>query len=190
MGYYNDLVEKALEIGATNLIMLDVDMVYHVKTIPALLSRKKPVVGAMSFRRYPPFDPIMLRLTEQGYGHVDKWEPDELVEVDATGAGCIMFDMQIFRTMPYPWFRFQKNADTGAVIGEDVGFCQDLKAAGYKIYVDTSVPSDHLTTMRVSERTYRLYKSMKYLEHKRSLERALGAPNGTIPAFIEKDGYN
>jgi len=163
----NDIVEKALAIRATHLIMMDVDMIYHPKTITRLLSHKLPLVGALCFRRYPPFDSIMLRVTDKGYESVDKWEEDELVEVDATGAGCLMFDMSLFRKMPRPWFRFQKNADTGAVIGEDVGFCQDLKAEGYKIFVDTSVPCDHLTTMAVNRQTNILYNSMKAAEWKK-----------------------
>lgn len=168
----NDIVEKALAIRATHLIMLDVDMIYHEDTIMSLLSRKLPIVGALCFRRYPPFDSIMLRLTDEGYQSVDEWTPGELVEVDATGTGCILYEMSVFRKMPFPWYRFQKNPETGAVIGEDIGFCQDLKEAGYKIFVDTAVPADHLTTMAVNEKTFRLYQSIK---SKKAAARALGA---------------
>ncbi len=174
----NDIVEKALEAGATNLIMMDTDMAYHPLTITRLLSHKLPIVGALSFRRYPPFDSIMLKVVEvdekyNRYESIDDWTEGELVEVDATGAGCIMFDMEIFRRMPRPWFRFQKDADTGATIGEDIGFCQDLKAAGYRIFVDTSVPCDHLTHMRVSRATNRLYMAMKTKEQQNALKAAL-----------------
>jgi hypothetical protein len=172
----NDIVETALQAGASHLIMMDVDMIYHPKTIPRLLSHRLPVVGALCFRRYPPFDSIMLRVDESktGYVSVDEWDEGELVEVDATGAGCMMFEMEVFRAMPKPWFRFQKNADTGATIGEDIGFCQDLKAAGYRIFVDTSVPCDHLTTMMVNRATNRLYMAMKTHQQKQALERAIG----------------
>jgi len=173
----NDIVEKALAIGATKLIMMDTDMIYHPKTIPRLMSHNLPIVGALCFRRYPPFDSIMLRVATDGnrtgYVSVDEWKENELVEVDATGAGCLMFDMQVFRDMPRPWFRFQKDAKTGATIGEDIGFCQDLKAAGYRIFVDTSVPSDHLTTLAVNGATNRLYRSMKEKQFQQSLERAI-----------------
>jgi hypothetical protein len=153
--------------------MCDVDMIYHPKTITNLLARKLPIVGGLCFRRYPPFDSIMLRATEDGYTSVDEWEPDELVEVDATGSGCIMYDMSIFREMPFPWFKFRADPETGAGIGEDIGFCKDLKAAGYRIFVDTSVPSDHLATIAINRNTNRLYRSMKIKEHREALERAL-----------------
>jgi len=173
----NDIVEKAQAVGATSLIMMDVDMVYHPKTITNLLAHQLPIVGALCFRRYPPFDSIMLRVTEGGYQSVDEWDEDELVEVDATGAGCLMFDMQVFKKIPYPWFRFQKDADTGATIGEDIGFCQDLKKAEYKIFVDTSVPSGHLTTMVVNKATNVLYRAMKTAKNKKVMEEAIKKQN-------------
>jgi len=162
----NDIVKKALMAGATRLIMLDVDMIYHPQTITRLLSHKLPVVGGLTFRRYPPFDALMLKVKPinehvNGYESVEEWGKNELIEVDATGAGCLMFDMEIFKKMPRPWFRFQKQEETGSVIGEDIGFCQELKAAGYRIFVDTSIPSDHLTRIAVNEATHRLYTACK-----------------------------
>jgi len=156
----NDIVEKALAWGVTSLIVMDVDMCYHPLTIPKLLAHRLPIVGALCFRRYPPFDSLMLRKEGEGYISVDEWKEDELVEVDATGAGCLMYDMEVFRQMPAPWFKFRANPD-GSTVGEDIGFCQELKNAGYQIFVDTSVPADHLTTMRVNRQTNLLYMAMK-----------------------------
>ena len=168
----NDLVDKALAIGATHLLMMDTDQIYPVNTIPRLLSHRLPVVGCMVHRRYPPFDPIMLKgKPGEYYGH-EGWVPGELVEVDATGAGCLMFDMQVFRNMSRPWFKFRKLPD-GEGIGEDIGFCIDLKAAGYKIFVDTSLECGHLTTMCVNRQTYQLYKSMKTKQYQDALGVAL-----------------
>jgi hypothetical protein len=168
----NDLVEEALVIGASHIIMMDTDMDYHPQTIPQLLSHKLPVVGALTFRRYPPFDPIMLRGKLGDYESIDEWKEGELMEVDATGAGCLLFDMSVFRKMPKPWFKF-RHIKTGEGIGEDIGFCSDLKEAGYKIFVDTTVPSGHLTTLCVNHQTYLLYKAMKIEQHKKAMAKAL-----------------
>jgi len=169
----NDIVNIALSLGMTKLIMMDVDHIYHPKTITKLLSHNLPIVSALTWRRYPPFDSLMLRGDAKGYLPVDEWEEGELVEVDAVGAATVLFDMEIFRKMPAPWFKFRKDPETGAGCGEDIGFCQDLKAAGYRIFVDTSVPSDHLATIAINEKTNRLWRSMKSLEQQRALERAL-----------------
>ena len=78
----NDIVDKALAIGASHVIMLDVDMIYHPKTITRLLSHRLPIVGAMSYRRYLPFDTIMLKVrpNKTGYDSVDEWAPIAMVQ--------------------------------------------------------------------------------------------------------------
>jgi len=165
----NDIVQKALEVGATSLLMMDVDQIYPVDCIAKLLAHKLPVVGGKISRRYPPFDPIMLEITENGYESIANYKQGTLLSVDATGTGCILYDMEVFRKLPAPWFRFQKNPENGLTIGEDIGFCQDLKAAGYDIYVDTSVEIGHLSTMVITETTHKLYKAMKSTQAKESL---------------------
>lgn len=168
----NDIVEKALAENCSHLLMCDVDQVYPVDTITKLLAHKLPVVGAKVNRRYPPFDPIMMRITDEGYKPVDDYKDGDLVPVDATGTGCILYDMSVFKKLPYPWFRFQKNPATGMTIGEDIGLCQDLKAAGYKIFVDTSVKVGHLSTMIVTDATHKLYNAMQIAKEDKA--KALG----------------
>ncbi|MEN6615117.1 MAG: hypothetical protein ABFD12_01025 [Syntrophorhabdus sp.] len=156
----NDIVEKAMAEGCTHILMCDVDQIYDPQTIPKLMSHRLPVVAAKINRRYPPFDPIIMKITDEGYQPIDDYTPGSLVECDATGTGCILYNMEVFRKLPYPWFRFQKNPENGMVIGEDIGFCQDLKAAGYKIYVDTSVEIGHLATIIVNDSMNKLYQAM------------------------------
>ena len=180
----NSIVEKALQARATKLLMCDIDQVYHPKTITKLLSHRLPIVGALVHRRYPPFDSLMMKQVAinemtNGYKSIDEWEENELVEVDATGAGCIMYDMDVFRKMPSPWYKTQIGPD-GSPVGEDFGFCQDLKKAGYKIFVDTSVPAGHLATMVINAATSRLYRSMKTAQQKKAADMALGVDNKKI----------
>lgn len=168
----NNCIERALHEGCTHGIFMDTDQVYHPLTISRLLSHKLPVVGALVHRRYPPFDSLMLKLVEidektNGYESIDDWEDDSLVEIDAMGGGCTLFDMEVFRNMPYPWYRDDKPHEGGPPIGEDIGLCQDLKAAGYRLFVDTSVPAGHLATMIVDRKTNLLYRAMKTAQGKR-----------------------
>lgn len=161
----NNLVREALRGECTNILFMDTDQCYHPDTIPQLLSHKLPVVGAMVCRRYPPFDPLMYRGELGKYQPVTEWEPKSLVEVDATGTGCLMFDAQVFRKMPMPWFKARTH--NGSPVGEDIGFCSDLKAAGYKIFVDTSVPAGHLSQMQITESWWRLYTKLNDLENRK-----------------------
>jgi hypothetical protein len=117
----------------------------------------------MCFRRYPPFDPLIFKGGINTYQNIEEWEPGALIEVDATGTGCLMIDMKVFNDLPYPWFRFSPNPDprSGGVVGEDFGFCSDLRKKGYQIFVDTSIPAGHLGFLEVTRETWLLYKAMK-----------------------------
>ena len=171
----NNLVEKALEVGASHLCMMDTDQVYHPNTITSLLSHKLPVVGALVHRKYAPFDSLMLKLVEvddkyNAYESIDEWEDGALIEVDAMGGGCTMFNMEVFRNLPYPWYRDDTAPPGSPPIGEDIALCQSLKKAGYKLYVDTSVPAGHLATLVVNTATNRLYRS---IDNKKAIYQAL-----------------
>jgi hypothetical protein len=157
----NNIVREALKEKCTHLIMMDTDQCYHPRTITRLLSHKLPVVGALVYRRYPPFDPLMLKGEMNRYSNITEWEPESLVEVDATGTGCLLFDMQVFRSMPAPWFRARIDPKTKQPIGEDIGFCSDLKEAGYRIFVDTSVPAGHLSQIQVTDGMWKLWRKLR-----------------------------
>jgi len=107
-----------------------------------------------------------------GWESITKFKYGDLVEVDATGAGCMLYDMEVFKKLPYPWFEFRKQ-ENGTTMGEDIGFCVDLKKAGYKIHMDTSIEVEHLTTMAVNKNMHRVYNKLKDMKFK-NLDKAFG----------------
>jgi hypothetical protein len=161
----NEVVRDAQKADCTHLIMMDTDQVYDPKTITKLLSHDLPIVGCLVYRRYPPFDPLMLKGSISKYKTIKEWEPNSLVEVDATGGGCLLFNMQVFQYMPYPWFKFRERDDSD-IVSEDIGFCHDLRENGYKIFVDTSIDTGHLSQMIINGGTWKLYNRVKEAELK------------------------
>lgn len=161
----NSIVEQALQSGCTHLIMMDTDQIMPPDTITKLLSHDLPICGAKVHRRYPGFDPLMYR------GEPGKYElvPDEeieaggLVEVSATGTGCIMYKTEVFLKVDAPWFEFSIGKD-GKPVGEDIGFCIKLKEAGYRIFVDTSIHVGHVGSLSVDWNTYKLFKKLEQLK--------------------------
>ncbi|MFP5223106.1 MAG: hypothetical protein ACLGSA_12520 [Acidobacteriota bacterium] len=156
----NDLVEQALEAGCTHLLMADTDQVYPADTIKKMLNHEKDIVGVAVHRRWPPYDMVMLRGQLGAYTHVPEAEcySGALVPVDATGTGCLLFDMRVFLDVPRPWFEF--GTKNGRPVGEDIMFCSKAREAGFEIYVDTSIQVDHLTTLRVDRGTRALYRTL------------------------------
>jgi hypothetical protein len=81
-----------------------------------------------------------------------------------------MIDMEVFDKIPKPWFMDDKAPEGLPPIGEDIAFCQIAKEYGYKIFVDTSIPAGHLTTMVVNTATNRLYNACKTAQSKKAIE--------------------
>lgn len=155
------LVQQAQFEGCRKLFMMDTDQVYPEDTLTKLLAHDKAVCGVRVHRRWPPFDPIMLRRDEKGYYHVDDEEmfSGKLVEVDATGTGALLFNMEIFDTLEEPYFRVRTD-ETGHHTGEDIYFCEKAREAGHRIYVDTSIEVQHLSVMAINESMYKLMKTL------------------------------
>lgn len=159
----NELVKQALMLGCTHVLFMDTDQIYSDSDmIKKMLDHNKQVVGAKVHRRYPPFDPLLLRGDPGGLYSVpdDEIEAGGLVEVGATGCGCILYDTEVFLNIDPPWFELT-TGEFGQPVGEDVGFCEKLKAAGYKIYVDCSIDIKHLSLLAVDWGTHKLYKKLK-----------------------------
>lgn len=154
----NNIVVRALELGCTHLMFLDADMIYPPDTIPRLLAHDKHICGGLCFKRWPPFIPTLFVGDKYEMTLMDPY-PEGLVKVTATGTACLLIDTDVFKQMAEPWFSFER-LESGPV-GEDVGFCYKAGDLGYEIYVDTTVKTEHLCTVRVSENFYRLNQKLQ-----------------------------
>jgi len=183
----NAIIEKAQEVFVSHLLMMDIDHEFHPKTIPTLIENfigdtprdvyfidghrerviprelDPKIVGALCYRRYPPFEPLMNRGKLGEYWCVEDWNDGELVEVEATGTGCLMYDMGIFDELSEPWF-YSSSLNTNQtqwIIGEDIQLCHNARQKGFRIFVDTSVPNKHLSMMGIDHSAYILYKRIR-----------------------------
>ena len=158
----NNMVEQALDEVCTKIIMLDSDQTYPSDTIIKLLSHDKPIVAGQVHRRYPPFDPIMLRGKLYQYESIpyEDMYTDKLVEIDATGAACMCIDSKIFLDIKYPWFEEIPKTKDQEPAGEDINFCWKAKQAGCKIFMDTSIHVGHLGIREFGKFDHVLYKKV------------------------------
>lgn len=157
----NSIVEQARQDGAKWLLMCDTDQVYPHDTLTKLLQHGKDICGVRVHRRWPPFDPIFYRGELGKYLSVSDEEAysGDLIDVDATGTGCLLLNMEIFDHLEYPWFRF--DIHEGNPVGEDIFFCSRAKAAGLKIFIDTSIEVGHLTTLEVGKTLHQICKLVR-----------------------------
>ncbi len=74
-------------------------------------------------------------------------EDTHLIEVDAVGAGILLVHKSVFKKLKKPYFINLFDDDGQRTKGHDYLFCEKVKKAGYKVYVDTRVFCEHWKTI-------------------------------------------
>jgi hypothetical protein len=159
----NHIVREAHLWGTQKVLFLDVDQVFPFDVIPKLLSRNQPVVSGLTYMRGRPYSPLAGWKKGKKYVNQngDPWKenfadfPDNdnhLIEVDWTSVGCLMVDMDVFNKIYFPCF-YEKWSKAEGVRskGHDLIFCEAVKKAGYKVYVDTLVQCGHLHNYTIND---------------------------------------
>jgi len=151
------------------ICFIDDDMVWQPDAVGRLIATREEydldMLGALCFRRSEPFQPTMYmrESADAGlYNYVESWDAD-IAEVDATGLAFAVIHKRVFekiagnpipsledrmRTGPPEFFKWQ------GLLGEDLRFCQDAKAAGCHIFVDTRIKIGHVAEREITERDF------------------------------------
>lgn len=157
----NDIVKQFLESSADFLLMIDSDIVPPDGTLDVLLSRSKNIICAICFSMMPlddehqnaekdlsaPYPVIMKRAKDEKGWNVNRDIKFPIMEVDATGASCLLIHRSVLESIGTNWFRLGYN-ERGIVdvVGEDFDFCMKAKAKGFQIFVDTTLQCSHYKT--------------------------------------------
>jgi hypothetical protein len=158
------------------LLFIDDDMVWQTDAVRRLVEVRDELdldmVGALCFRRSTPYQPTLYmreQATAGAYNFLEKWD-DGVVEVDATGMAFVLIHKRVFekiagsplpsvatrkRLGPPQFFRWE------GTFGEDLRFCQDAKAAGCRIYVDTRIKIGHISEVEIGERHFLMEMAMR-----------------------------
>jgi hypothetical protein len=131
----------------THVLMIDSDC-SPPDNILELAKLDMDVVGPIifSYQEGHPFA-LILKAVPEGYQQIKKVPPNTLMEVDATGTGCLMVARRVFERIPPPWFRFSYTEGGLLKSGEDFNFCKLVKSHGFKIHVHTGFMASHYATV-------------------------------------------
>jgi len=154
----NGIVQVFLKSECSHLLMIDTDMIIHKDALINMIERNVDIVGALYFMRYPPFNPCAVRfdlnhkVPAKGE-QINELTMEELVskrliEVNRVGTGCILVKREVFETVKYPWFH-TRTKNGNIIMSDDYYFCDKARASNYKVYVDTSVPCQHLSNAAI-----------------------------------------
>jgi len=143
-----ELLQGALDSGATHVLWLDSDMRFPPHAAVKLLQNNVPISGINYSKRRTPADFVAIkRVPREGDSPTDGerlWTTNDsrgLEEVDVIGFGCVLMEAAALVNLPDPeydpWFWFGKT-DHGANIGEDAWFCLKMvqERCNERIFVD------------------------------------------------------
>lgn len=142
------------------LWMVDTDMVFTADCLDRMLKTADagecPIVGGLCYATAD--RPVMFRVTGSVVERVVEWSPGELVDVDATGAACLLIHRSVLAALrevdpdgAYPWFVEGATTSRGELLGEDTAFCMRARSLGFRIAVDTSIRVGHVKSTVIGE---------------------------------------
>jgi GT2 family glycosyltransferase len=154
----NTIAKAALEQNCRYLWFLDDDVVVPRHTVQALgyvLDNYGPedvmvATGIYCTKTYISAPVIYKDGTPGAYWD---WRVNDIFDVDGAGAGCMMINTEVFKSLEFPYFRTEegyKEVSTGEnvlhALSEDLYFCQQVRKAGFKIKAHGAVLCPHFDT--------------------------------------------
>lgn len=136
-----ELIDHLLEVGTDYILWIDSDMRFPKEALVGLMQRKRDVVGINYAKRCIPSEYVAIKKAHPTEGEpcVTNEDSEGLEEVDAVGFGMVLMRCGALSDLPdpseTPWFQ-HKHLGGARWVGEDVHFCELLREAGVKIWVD------------------------------------------------------
>lgn len=132
-----DQIEEQVGYKYEWTMWYDTDMIFPSRTVQALISHDKDIVGATYKRRAAPYE-MMGKPVEGSNGSVTV---GQLAEAGALPTGCLLIRRSVFNSIKRPYWKVFNAPDMKDDKSEDTLFCEEARACGYKVWLDTTLTS-------------------------------------------------
>lgn len=144
----NIAIRQALATNSTHVLFIDDDMACPPDTIARLLSHDKDIVtGLYLLRSFPHRPNIFDYAGPDGrcIHHFPSAGENGLIEIVNCGLGCVLIKTEVFKAMSDPWILLGETEPDHW--GDDIGFFNRVRKAGFKLYCDLSLECGHMGTV-------------------------------------------
>lgn len=164
----NRIAKSFLEVAKNPndvIVMLDGDH-YHPADIVVRLAEVPSeigVIGALYFRRGPPYDPLFYSRTADGkLRNMAEWEDGLIYEGVAVATGAIAIKRWVFEKLDaeglgYPYFQYTYPENSEFHMTEDIFFALQCEKAGIPHYCNTGLVTPHLTVRAIDKQDWKNY---------------------------------
>lgn len=173
----NKMMDKTIELGCSHFCSIDSDILVKEDLLNRLLTHNKHIVASLLYNGYlfkPPYESkdydsfsnafrfpnILKEYESRQYRHIvnnrikypEKNPIGTLMEVDYTGACVLMTKEVCERTRYGNLIILNSNNPIVTFQGEDEGWSWSARQAGFKLYCDISLYSQHVMSSELLER--------------------------------------
>lgn len=153
----NEICMAAIDHGFHSVFFMDSDIICPPDTILRLLKHNMPIVSGIYCRRSPPHAvPVMIKNGQW----VTEFPKNKLFEVDMVGAGCLLINCEMLKTLPpispqagKQWFHWRSDLASlcppGMAVSEDFAFNLHCKAHGIPTIIDPTIICKHIGSSQV-----------------------------------------
>lgn len=129
-----EIVTRSLEQEATHLLFLDDDMVFEADILDGLMAHKKPII--LSNYLLKTENPVFLTVDKTNREIRTSKQSTGLQLANSGGFGVSLFEMDVFKQTPQPWFLPLYLPEIKRYTTEDVPFFARTRKVGFETYVD------------------------------------------------------
>ncbi len=149
----NAIVENFLRSGFEYLLMIDSDVVPPENILDLALLNLDIVAAPCPVFKDGFVILLVLREAgdEPGFKVFEEIPVGRLLEVDATGTGCMMIHRRVFEALDKPYFKFVMDDEGNLFMGEDFDFCVRARERGFKVYVHTGYLCEHWHNVNLAQ---------------------------------------
>lgn len=131
------LAKRAVERGNTHLMFVDDDMSFDPRVLEILLGRRQSVVATnYLIKKQADEDPTFVAVAPNGRRIITRTESTGLQDIAYSGFGVSLFEIDVFKKTPQPWFMPEFVPDESMYTTEDNPFFRKVREAGFPCYID------------------------------------------------------
>lgn len=128
------LVRRAIDSGKTHLLFFDDDMTFEPSVLEIMLGRRQSVVCTNYLIKTA--SPEFVAVGLDGKRVPTREESTGLQPIAYSGFGCSLFEVEVFKKTPQPWFLPLFVPESSSYTTEDNPCYQRIRDAGFPVYLD------------------------------------------------------
>lgn len=162
----NELVRDALKDGCDFILFIDSDIISPKGAIDKLIDMNVDIASGLYFAKGKPYLPVARLIKDGHHFFLEDFEYNKVIDVAGVGMGFCLIKAEVFKKIKYPYFKFDwiDDGNGGAYeVAEDLFFCDQAKAAGYSIKLNTGIVLEH-EGAPVGPQHFNIYKEQVALD--------------------------